>query len=59
MISFQVRAGVTGSLVRGDQILRVNDVDLSDSRQDEAVAVLKNATGAISLALRRHRTFDA
>lgn len=58
-VSDMVRAGVSGSLERGDQILRVNDVDLSGSRQDEAVAVLKNATGAVSLTLRRHRTFDA
>ena len=51
---------VSGSLARGDQILRVNEVDLSRSRQDEAVAVLKSAdSGAIRLTLRRYRTFDA
>ena len=50
---------MSGTLVRGDQILQVNNVDLSGSRQDEAVAELKNATGAISLTLRRYRTFDA
>ena len=55
-----MRSVVSGSLARGDQILRVNDVDLSRSRQDEAVAVLKSAAaGAIRLTLRRYRTFDA
>ena len=60
IILFQVRSVVSGSLARGDQILRVNEVDLSRSRQDEAVAVLKSAAaGTIRLTLRRYRTFDA
>jgi hypothetical protein len=48
-----------GSLLRGDQILRMNDIDLSEARQDEAVAVLKTASGVVILTLRRFKFIEA
>ena len=46
-------AEANGQLLRGDQILMVNDKDLGESRQDQAVAVLKTVTGTVKLKVRR------
>jgi len=55
-ISALVPGGVAegvGQLHHGDQIIKVNDRDLSNSTQDAAVACLKMAVGDIKLVVRR------
>lgn len=39
--------------MKGDQILSVNGQDLKNSSQEEAAAVLKTATGKVSMRLGR------
>lgn len=46
-------AELNGQICQGDQILSVNDKDLKQAEQDEAVAALKTASGTINLKLRR------
>ena len=42
--------------MRGDQIMSVNDSDLSNAKQDQAVALLKTATGTVSMKIRRYKS---
>jgi hypothetical protein len=44
-----------GRLVQGDQIISVNDHDLTNSSQEEAAPVLKLAQGRIRMKVRRLR----
>lgn len=46
-------AGVDGRLMKGDQILSVMGQDLKNATQEEAAAVLKLATGKVSIKLGR------
>ncbi|XP_015372470.1 PREDICTED: multiple PDZ domain protein-like [Diuraphis noxia] len=46
-------AGVDGRLMKGDQILAVNGQDLRNASQEEAAAVLKTATGRVTLKMGR------
>lgn len=46
-------AGVDGRLMKGDQILAVNGQDLRNASQEEAAAVLKTATGKVTLKMGR------
>ena len=55
---FQVVGGaaeVNGNLMRGDQIMSVNNTDLSNAKQDQAVALLKTATGTVKIKIRRYK----
>jgi len=55
-ISALVSGGVAdtnGQLLHGDQIMKVNESDLSNSTQDAAVAILKMANGDVKLVVRR------
>lgn len=55
-ISALVPGGVAesnGQLLQGDQIIKVNQTDLSNSTQDAAVSILKTVTGEINLVVRR------
>ena len=55
---FQVLGGsadVDGRVLRGDQIMSVNGSDLSQAKQDEAVAVLKVSQGNVKMKVRRYR----
>ena len=61
-ISDMVAGGVAelnGQLLRGDQIMNVNDKDLSEAKQDQAVAVLKTAAGNVKLKVRRYKFVTA
>ena len=58
LIVFQVPGGVAetnGLILRGDQIMAVNDLDVSEAKREEAVAALKTASGAVKLKLRRYK----
>jgi len=46
-------AETSGLLIQGDQIVKVNNIDLEKSKQDGAVAVLKGAVGDIKIKVRR------
>ncbi|XP_050059637.1 multiple PDZ domain protein-like isoform X3 [Aphis gossypii] len=46
-------AGVDGRLMKGDQILAVNGQDVRNASQEEAAAVLKTATGRVTLKMGR------
>jgi len=46
-------ADTNGQLLQGDQIIKVNESDLSSSTQDAAVAILKTASGDVNLVFRR------
>ena len=48
-------AEVNGQLMRGDQIMSVNDSDLSNAKQDQAVALLKTASGTVKIKIRRYK----
>lgn len=55
---FQVLGGLAetnGNILRGDQIIAVNEKDLTDAKQEEAVAVLKTTAGTVKLKLRRFK----
>ena len=41
--------------MRGDQIMSVNNTDLSNAKQDQAVALLKTATGTVKIKIRRYK----
>ena len=59
---FQVVGGTAetnGQLMRGDQIMKVNDQDLSEAKQDQAVAVLKTASGVVQIRVRRYKSIVA
>ena len=58
VIPFQVVGGaaeVSGNLMRGDQIMSVNNTDLSNAKQDQAVALLKTASGTVKIKIRRYK----
>ena len=44
-----------GRILRGDQIMSVNGKDLSQAKQDEAVAVLKVSQGNVKILVRRYK----
>jgi len=46
-------ADTNGQLLQGDQIIKVNESDLTNSTQDAAVAILKTASGDVNLVVRR------
>lgn len=46
---------MNGQLIRGDQIMSVNDQNLSEAKQDEAVAILKTASGVVKIKVRRYK----
>ena len=48
-------ADVDGRILRGDQIMSVNGKDLSQAKQDEAVAALKVSQGNVKIMVRRHK----
>ena len=48
-----------GQLMRGDQIMKVNEQDLSEAKQDQAVAVLKTASGVVQIRVRRYKSVVA
>ena len=48
-------AEANGKLMRGDQIMNVNDHDLSEAKQDQAVAILKTASGVVKIKVRRYK----
>ena len=48
-------AELDGRIFRGDQIMSVNGLDLSQAKQDEAVAALKISQGNVIIKLRRHK----
>ena len=48
-------ADVDGRILRGDQIMSVNGKDLSQAKQDEAVAVLKVSQGNVKILVRRYK----
>merc|ERR1711879_16331 len=48
-----------GQLMRGDQIIKVNDQDMSEAKQDQAVAVLKTASGVVQIKVRRYKSVAA
>ena len=48
-------AELNGQLMRGDQIIHVNNQDLSNAKQDQAVAVLKTASGVVKIKVRRYK----
>ena len=52
-------AETNGKLMRGDQIMKVNDQDLSEAKQDQAVAVLKTASGVVQIRVRRYKSIVA
>ena len=59
---FQVVGGAAeanGQLMRGDQIMNVNDQDLSESKQDQAVAILKTASGLVKIKVRRYKCLES
>ena len=41
--------------MRGDQIMKVNDHDMSEAKQDQAVAVLKTTAGVVQIRVRRYK----
>nr|XP_040570230.1 multiple PDZ domain protein-like isoform X3 [Lepeophtheirus salmonis] len=60
-ISDLVTGGIaesTGSLYRGDQLISINDKDLSEMEQDKAVAILKTTAGNVKLKVRRLKAFQ-
>ena len=46
---------MNGLILRGDQIMSVNQSDLSQAKQDEAVAVLKICQGNVKIKIRRYK----
>ena len=48
-------AELDGRIFREDQIMSVNGLDLSQAKQDEAVAALKISQGNVIIKLRRHK----
>ena len=58
-VPLQVVGGLAeahGGILRGDQIVSVNDKDLTGAQQDEAVAALKTLpAGNVKLKLRRFK----
>lgn len=48
-------AEMNGQLLRGDQIVSVNEADLSEAKQDQAVAILKTAAGSVKIKVRRYK----
>jgi C-terminal processing protease CtpA/Prc len=48
-------ADVDGRILRGDQIMSVNGSDLSQAKQDEAVAILKVSQGDVKIKVRRYK----
>ena len=46
---------MNGQLLRGDQIVSVNEADLSEAKQDQAVAILKTAAGSVKIKVRRYK----
>ena len=57
-IYFKVVGGAAeanGQLMRGDQIMNVNNQDLSEAKQDQAVAILKTASGVVKIKVRRYK----
>lgn len=53
---FQVKGGVAeadGRLIQGDQILEVNNIDLKNSSQEHAAAILKTTIGKVSMKIGR------
>ena len=60
VLTFQLQvvggsAEVNGQLMRGDQIMSVNNSDLSNAKQDQAVALLKTASGTVHIKIRRYK----
>ncbi len=56
ILSLQIPGGAaeaSGRIARGDQLMFVEDHDLSQAGQDEAVAVLRTVTGVVNITLRR------
>jgi len=52
-------AETNGQLMRGDQIMNVNEQDLSESKQDQAVAILKTASGLVKIKVRRYKCLES
>ena len=48
-------AELDGRIFREDQIMSVNGLDLSQAKQDEAVAALKISQGNVIIKLRRYK----
>ena len=48
-------AAADGRLMKGDQIVSVNGLDLKASTQEEAASVLKTATGHVAMKIGRLR----
>ena len=42
-------------MMRGDQIISVDGTDVSQARQDEAVALLKSSRGSVKIQVRRYK----
>ena len=62
LLYFQVVGGAAetnGQLMRGDQIMNVNEQDLSESKQDQAVAILKTASGLVKIKVRRYKCLES
>jgi len=47
-----------GRIKPGDQILKINDESISEKSQQDVVKILRNATGTISIILKRDRQND-